>query len=190
MTKQFDPFTATLEEAEAQPNDKKINAPPHQWRIAQEINKNREYFEKNPLDGVAECVSCGLIAPDWLAVAFGRQYRKVAHYEVSSWDEAFGKPLPPGKHLSSLRLSLLYKWALDQMFDPTHFNPPSNEKLPRTLVGRQRAAKRLGITEKQVRTILGTSRKNTKGHKAYTQRTIPTIKANDPFSIAAKKTPK
>ncbi|ABE44879.1 hypothetical protein [Polaromonas sp. JS666] len=176
----FDPFTATLAEAFAQPNPHDA-VPLH--GEAQAIIEDRPYLEKNPLEGVARCVRYGLVAPAWLAAAFLRQYDEVLWCRLSTWDEAFGPAHPPGKHLSTLLLRRELEGRLQNLF--TGIN-----RLPRTLAGRQEAARIFGITEKQVRTLLGKTRTNVKGHKPYTRSSSTAARANDPFSITSRKVPK
>ena len=87
----FDPFTATLAEAKMQPDPYAI----HRWGAAQLILAKRAYFERHPIEGVSSCVRHRLVAPDWLAGLFIRQYDKVLNCEVLTWDEAFGDAFGP-----------------------------------------------------------------------------------------------
>ncbi len=100
----FDPWTATLAEAQAQPDAYTL---PHgavlRWGQALDISAARAFYEAAPLDGVAACVRAGLVVPGWLARAFLRRFDKVTTHEVGSWDAAFGAPLVKGAHLPSLR---------------------------------------------------------------------------------------
>lgn len=100
----FDPFTATLAEAMAQPD---ANASPAgavaRFAAAQELIARREFFERNPLDGAAICMRAALVAPDWLARAYLRGWRKVVGCRVGSLDEAFGAPFPKGKQVAAMR---------------------------------------------------------------------------------------
>jgi len=41
--------------------------------------------------------------PDWAADAFTMRYRFVTGLNARSWDDVFGKPVPPGVHLESAR---------------------------------------------------------------------------------------
>jgi hypothetical protein len=178
----FDPFTATLEEARAQPD---AHATPDgavlRWCVAQQITQDRERMEKYPIDGIATCVRHGLIAPDWLAFPFIRQYDKVLRYEVSTWDKAFGPAIAPGKHISTLRLMRLHGFQLALLFMDDEFH--GRKALPRTLAGRHEAARILGITEPQVRSMLGTTRKNIRGHKPYSRKSSNHVNANNPFGL-------
>jgi hypothetical protein len=184
----FDPWTATLEEAEKQPNALETRGPFHQCAMAQVILSAREEFERCPIDGIAQCVRASLVVPDWLAKAFLRQYDKVLNCHVATWDEAFGPAFASGKHLSTRRLYRQYGFRVLKLFTNDEFR--GEKALPRTLAGRQKAAEILGISEKQVRTLMPKTRSNVKGHKPYSFRQQNNIQANDPFSLAATKVPK
>ena len=185
----FDPFTATLTEAQAQPDADVIPlGAVLKWGSAHVINGRKDYYLKHPIDGVASCVRHGLIAPDWLAVAFIRQYDKVLNCRVATWDDAFGPAHPTGKHLSTLKLKRMYGLQLMQLFTDNEFN--GRKRLPRTLEGREEAARILGISEKQVRLLLPKTRTNTPGHKPYVIRSTNAAMANDPFSRSSQKVPK
>lgn len=101
----FDPWSAGLDDALAQPEPHSPHGAVLRWAVAQEIIQKRKHFEMNPLDGIARCVRAGLIAPDWLALLFLRQYDKVLNCRVGSWDAAFGNPFPKGRQLASMRRS-------------------------------------------------------------------------------------
>ena len=185
----FDPFTATLTEAQAQPDADVIPlGAVLKWGSAHVINERKVYYLEHPIDGVASCVRHGLIAPDWLAVAFIRQYDKVLNCRVATWDDAFGPARPTGKHLSTLKLKRMYGLQLMQLFTDNEFH--GRKRLPRTLEGREKAARILGISEKQVRLLLPKTRTNIKGHKPYVGVSVSVASANDPFSLAASKVPK
>lgn len=206
----FDPFTATMAEAMAQPDFEEPGGSGALWYAALALTEARAELEQNPLDGVALCITSGFSVPNWLGAAFLRQFNKVVNFEVATLDEAFqpppprtGNELPPAylnvlnihgggrpyslyktsEHLSTLRLRRQYGTAVSELFN---FIP----KLPRTRAGREKAARILGITEKQVRTLLPKTRTNVKGHKPYGWKSPITAQANDPFGIARKKVPK
>jgi len=205
----FDPWTATMAEAMTQPDADAPGGPVTRWLAALALKEARVELEQHPLDGVALCIAAGFVAPDWLADAFTRQFNKVLNFEVATLDEAFppaaplsetgpralyliligaagGRPsplYPTGEHLSTRRLRRQYGVGVNQMFN---FLP----KLPRTPAGYKEAARRLGITEKQVRTLLPKTRTNVKGHKPYGCVASGGIMANDPFSLTIKKRPK
>ena len=100
----FDPFVATLAEAMAQ-SDAYDSPAGAVARVvgAQQLLARRDFYERQPLDGMAICARAGLVAPDWLARSYLKAFRKVVNCEVGSWDEAFGAPYPKGVQLAALR---------------------------------------------------------------------------------------
>ena len=106
----FDPFTATLEEAQALQHHLLagrdgllIRGPVLRACGAHELIELRAFYEANPLDGMAQCAVYDLIAPDWLARAFLKGFDAVVNCRVKSWDEAFGSPTPKGRQLDAMR---------------------------------------------------------------------------------------
>jgi len=112
----FDPWTATLDEAvrldEECGDDKALSDPTrplYQWHAASQVEQRRVLIDKG--DGFAVlacirlCVTHGLVAPKWLAVAFNSRFDPVLDCRVASWDDpkSFGRPYPKGTHLSALR---------------------------------------------------------------------------------------
>ena len=185
----FDPFTATLEEAQAQPDaDVMPRGAVMRWGTAQSVNWHRARYEQFPTEGVACCVQGGLVVPDWLARAFLAQYYKVLNCKVATWDEAFGPAFTSGTHLSTFRLRRRYGYQIAALFTDDKFR--GIKSLPRTIEGRTEAAKILGITEKQVRNLMPKTRTNVRGHKPYVPKSSGMISANDPFSLNIRKKPK
>ena len=109
MQPDFDPFTATFEEAQAASEGLPVSPPKPlmQFFAARQVDAYRAHVEKGDgfavMRAVAECARCDLPLPDWLAVAFLTRFRAVAHLRVGSWDEAFGVPFPGGKQLAARR---------------------------------------------------------------------------------------
>ena len=99
----FDPFTATLDEAQAQPGAYEVRGAVSQWAGAQQLTGRRAAYEADPLAGLAVCVCHDLVAPDWLAMAYMRAYYKVVNCQVRTWDEAFGPAFPKGRNLAAAR---------------------------------------------------------------------------------------
>lgn len=63
-----------------------------------------EAGDRNALLGAIRiCANHDLVMPEWLARAFIRAYDKVLRHDVGSWDDAFGRPLPKGRHLNAAR---------------------------------------------------------------------------------------
>ncbi|HEY9069529.1 MAG TPA: hypothetical protein VIV61_04690 [Candidatus Ozemobacteraceae bacterium] len=80
-----------------------------QWNAAQIVKEARSAIEGGDglalMNAVNECLSNGLVAPDWLAKEFRQRYNAVAERHVKSWDDekALGRPLQKGRHLESAR---------------------------------------------------------------------------------------
>lgn len=188
-TRPFDPFTATFEEAAAQPDAYRVRdggGAVWGWMGAQILLAGREFYEGSPLDGMAVCAVYDLAAPDWLAKAYLRCFRDVRWARVARWSDAFGperRRHRPGQHLSTLRLQYFFGPRVAKLFT-------GPAKLPRTLAGRQEAARLLGITEKQVRALLPRTRTNVRGHKPYAA-PLPAAAhpAHDPFRLTRIEVP-
>jgi len=102
----FDPWTATIEQATAQPDAyKSPGGALHQAAIAHELtaHKDRIINGFDVLHCVALCAEAGLAMPDWLSAVFLKRFRKVQQCQVSSWDEAFDKPYPAGAQIAAKR---------------------------------------------------------------------------------------
>lgn len=149
------------------------------WGEAQGILSKREWYEAHPLDGIAACVRADLVAPDWLARPFLRQYSKVLNCDAATWDEAFGPAHYVKGHLATLKRRRMFGMQIQMMFT-------GPEKLPRTEAGYQQAAARTGLTPKQVKDMLPKTRNNVRGHKPYGWKATSSGNANDPFKLARK----
>jgi len=106
----FDPWTATLEVAELQPEaHRSPDGAIFQWAVASELTARREAIERGDgfdvLQAIAACAMQRLVMPDWLVRAFLRRYRAVQQLQVASWDapEAFGPPYRKGTQLAAMR---------------------------------------------------------------------------------------
>lgn len=81
--------------------------PIYRLNAAYELAKEEKRFaagDRNALLGAIRiCANHDLVMPEWLARAFIRSYDKVLRHDVGSWDDAFGRPLPKGKHLNAAR---------------------------------------------------------------------------------------
>ncbi len=184
----FDPFTATMDEATAQPHAHAIRGPVLQWVSARMLEDWRARIEGGDgfdvLQGVAWCATNGLKIPDWLADMFLQRYRRVQQLHVSSWDDptAFGRPYPPRVDLAVGRLRREKRIELEVFFSET--------RTPRTKAGFAAAAKALGITTRQARDWTPKTRRNTKGHKPYkSRREVEKVEgpsASDPFGLKHK----
>jgi hypothetical protein len=105
----FDPWTATYEDAERQPNQDEFPSPLERWWAAYQLTAYREEIlgggGSEVLKAVAQCALNGLVMPKWLATAYLERYSAVKQCKVGSWDseEAFGQPYPKGAQLASRR---------------------------------------------------------------------------------------
>jgi hypothetical protein len=110
----FDPWTATLEQAVAQPYCHETRGAVDQWAGAQQLIREKERILSgrgfDVLEAVATCALHALVQPDWLAKAYLKRYRAVLQCKVGSWDaeEAFGRPYPKGTNIAA-RKHLRYK---------------------------------------------------------------------------------
>lgn len=106
----FDPWTATLEEAQRQPNAYELRGAVIQCVAAHELTASKDRIVAGDGDGfgvlqaVAKCAVADLVMPDWLAKAFLKRFRAVQQCKVDSWDakESFGRPYPKGTQISAL----------------------------------------------------------------------------------------
>jgi hypothetical protein len=77
--------------------------PLHQWDALRQIERRRPAIEADDsralFIAISQCLTTGLVAPEWLVREFVRRLDLVTSMSVSSWDEAFGRPYPKGTHL-------------------------------------------------------------------------------------------
>ena len=99
----FDPFTATAEDARAQPEPREAF---RRFKGAQILSRRQAYFEAVPMDGIAVCARFNLAPPLWLAQSFLRRFDAVLNFEARGWDEAFGPPRKKGINLAYARRRL------------------------------------------------------------------------------------
>lgn len=99
----FDPFNATMEQAQAEPDAWAMHGAVSRLVGASQLTENREFYEAHPVDGMAHCAMHGLVAPDWLARKFLGGFYAVVNAKAGSWDEAFGAPFPKGTQLPAVR---------------------------------------------------------------------------------------
>lgn len=180
MSAAFDPFTATLEEAQGQPDAYEVRGAVHRFIGAQNLLERKDYYLQHVLEGVAVCMLHDLVAPRWLAARFLQAQRAVKWAEHRSWDEAFGAPWPKNIKLSSKRMELMTRPLLVALF-----NGP--KALPRTPDGRSRAAAALGITERQVRDWLPKTRRNVRVQASAHPPAASAGTAHDPFGLTKSR---
>lgn len=119
----FDPWTASFDEAENAQNEF-INCEPsprhpiHQWYAAVLIDSKKSAIEQGNgfavLACIRDCVTHGLVAPDWLALEFNKRFYAVTSCKVKSWDDpdSFGAPYKKGVHLNAMRKQLVLKYQV------------------------------------------------------------------------------
>lgn len=152
----FDPYTATEDEALAEPDSMDFPwSAFRQWKAVQVLNARCLDFRNDPLTGLAICFRARINPPIWLSDAFLFRYDQTKSGSFKSWDEAFGAAHPKGKHISKPKQgsAALKSWPpfrdrwLIEMFS-------GKNKLPKTPKGKKIAASRLEITEKEVGELL------------------------------------
>lgn len=105
----FDPWTATLAQAQERPNAYGPQGAVSQNIAAHGLTAFKEKIVNGDgfgvLEAVANCAIHGLVMPDWLASAYLKRYRAVQQCRVDSWDseKSFGKPYPKGMQISAKR---------------------------------------------------------------------------------------
>lgn len=121
----FDPWTASFEDAKAAQDGREFSGDPaepiYQWAAVQKINERRQARDNG--DGFAvlacirNCVTHGLIAPEWLAYAFNRRYDAVLNFRAKSWDDpkAFGRPNKKHVQLAAERKRRVTEWQVWNM---------------------------------------------------------------------------
>jgi hypothetical protein len=109
----FDPWTADRETAKLAQDGCGLEwanscGPVFQASAAKQIAAAKSAIDAGNgfavLTCIRQCVTHGLVAPEWLAYAFNRRYDAVSLCLANSWDStlAFGKPYP-GRQLNALR---------------------------------------------------------------------------------------
>jgi len=88
------------------------------FRFAAELDLQTEHerFERGDkvalLGAIRICANHDLPLPDWASRAFIRAYDRVLRLDTGSWDDAFGRPYPKGKHLSAMRKKRMYRYPV------------------------------------------------------------------------------
>lgn len=112
MAPPFNPWTATIEEAQslqaAHLDQADPEGPIFQWMAARKLESFQKRGLKNGFDvleAVSICALHGLVMPEWLARGYLKRYRSVQQLHVSSWDDesAFGRPYPAGTQVAAAR---------------------------------------------------------------------------------------
>jgi hypothetical protein len=76
----------------------------HLAEILEILKQKHEDGDKTALlYAVYHCLLMKRPLPEWLRLAFLHTYESRARFEIRSWDEAFGTPVPRGTHLEKER---------------------------------------------------------------------------------------
>jgi hypothetical protein len=118
----FDPWTASFEDAKALQAERGFSVDPaepvYQWNAVQQINALKQAVDNGNgfavLACIRDCVTHGLIAPEWLAYAFNRKYDAVLNFRAKNWDDpkAFGPPRKKHVRLAAERKRLAKEWQV------------------------------------------------------------------------------
>ena len=76
-------------------------------RLQRTVAQSKKGFDV--LAAVRVCANCDLVMPDWLVREFITRYISVLSCSVKSWDDAFGRPYPKGRHIAALRKALRHR---------------------------------------------------------------------------------
>jgi hypothetical protein len=81
--------------------------PLFQWNALRDLDTLKAQFEAGDgfalLQAIRKCANHNLVMPDWVTQNYIDRFDRVLNCKLASWDEAFGKPYPKGKHISNLR---------------------------------------------------------------------------------------
>ena len=81
--------------------------PLYQWSALHGIEKERARFDAGDnmalLAAIRKCANHGLVMPEWVSLAFIRNYDAVLSLRMRSWDDAFGRPYRKGMDLKAAR---------------------------------------------------------------------------------------
>lgn len=72
------------------------------------------------LAAIRRCANHDIPMPAWVGKAFIERYDKVLSCRIGSWDEAFGRPYPKGKHLASMRKKRRLRFAVHAFVRAEH----------------------------------------------------------------------
>jgi hypothetical protein len=93
--------------------------------MSSKADKNvAEYFEKRLkrsfeagdksklLWTIYACLDMRRPMPEWVRVAFLNTYQAAERFEIKSWDQVFGRPIPRGTHLAKERRNAQLRWTV------------------------------------------------------------------------------
>jgi hypothetical protein len=58
------------------------------------------------------CLESRRPMPEWLRIAFLDAYEAAERFEIRSWDEVFGRPVPKSMHLKTEKRKEQLRWAI------------------------------------------------------------------------------
>ena len=64
------------------------------------------------LYAIYACLESRRPIPEWLRVAFLDAYEAAERFEIRSWNEVFGQPVPKGTHLKTERRNAQLRWTI------------------------------------------------------------------------------
>jgi hypothetical protein len=98
--------------------------PVYREAAAEELKTERERFERGDkaalLGAVRICANHDLPLPSWASRAFIAAYDRVLRLDTGSWDDAFGRPYPKGKHLAAMKKKRLHRVPVKVAVDRAH----------------------------------------------------------------------
>jgi hypothetical protein len=102
------------------------------WGFFERYRRKYEAGDKNSLPAALWfCLANNEPPPDWLKDAYVRAARRVWSYEVSSWDDVFGKPLKKGKQRKAAHRRYMIGSAIrERVMDRTHRAAINGERSP------------------------------------------------------------
>ena len=135
----FDPWSDSFEDAmrfeEAPAEEKGKNLadptrPIFQFFAAKHIEAMRPAIEAGDglsvLSCIRQCVTHGLVAPEWLAYAFNRRYDAVLRCRANSWDSplSFGRPYKKGTNINARQKEQVGRFQVyNAIYDKLQKNP-------------------------------------------------------------------
>jgi hypothetical protein len=84
--------------------------------LAEVLGFLKEIFEGGSkwalLDAIYHCLLMKRPLPEWLRAAFLHTYEARTRFEIRSWDEVFGRPVPKSTHLTKERRNAEWRFRI------------------------------------------------------------------------------
>lgn len=123
-----DAFNAQFEWKKRHPNTQS-QGPYYQWSGAMELKDLYQIYNDGNkgviLEALHICAKNCLMMPQWVEKAFLEAYQKVHRYEVRSWDDVFGRPIPKNVHLQAKQRERSVGWQVYKCIKELKRNNPS-----------------------------------------------------------------